>query len=1208
MKRIFKLAIGLFLVTSLFNYGKLWAHEHGDHSDSKLTTPTAFVENKGQWDNQAKYRINIPGGSMFLTNSGFMYNFLSAEDQVKVHSASEEERKNMSIRGHAYRVNFLNPNSASTFKPEDKRPEYSNYFLGADQSKWAGNVAHYNTVTQENLYEGVDLKVYCAQERNIKYDLIVKPGTNPDQIKFTFDGVSPRLLANGTLQIKTSVNEVTEDAPYTYQVIEGKKVTVPSRYKLVKDVVSFEFPEGYNKHYALIIDPNLIFASYSGGTSTSYYAHSATYDAAGNAYIAAVATGSSTGWPVTTGAYQTAASGSYAVTISKLNPAGSALIYATYFGPTSTGTAHPNTLRVSPNNELVMAGTVTTGAQIPTTTGAFQATSGGGDDLYIVKFNQAGSGLVACTYLGGSGNEGARVGTTTAYGTTYGIASNAMNPSEISFDGQGNIWITSNSASTNYPVTANAYQNTLSGGYDAVLTKLNPGLTSVLYSSYFGGSAWDGGIGMEFNNNTNEVVVTGYTASQNFPTTAGVLSSANAGGIDAFVLKVNNLNYQLTASTYMGTSASDVGMRVAFDCGNNVYIAGTTLGSFPVSNTAADGLVANGNIFLAKLSPALTNIVASTRTGANNTSISRILPQAMMVDNCGNILISSLAENMAQNNMPLTADAFQTNARAFYFAAFGPNFSSLEFGSYYGSPSPTSEHFHPGVCRMDPKGIVYVVVCTSIQTYPTTAGSFSPLKQNGSNLDIISFKFDFEAIGLDAASQSGYAGYGSIPHAVRGCKSAFINYTRNGDTTVPMILRFNIINTGANIAINGTDYQQIADSLYFAPYERTKSLEIKPLLVANMPTGQKMAIIESLNPCGCDGAIGTPIRRDTVYILDSIRAGISTPLPAYCPGTQITITGQVDPGLEFSWHPAEFNNNNLVITPTLLTTRDYTLTVTQPGAPATCPAVKKVFHAYVEQYPIIHMPSDTTVCLNDRDSVAIPVTVSPDSVNYLFNWSPATGLRAANLQTNFFKMPPGSYNYAITATTPLANCSTTHNMTINVRPPFELTNVLPASGTVVDYLDEVDMSAQGAVLYTWLPVHKFYDPTLQYATTMPVEEPGTYYVTGVDKYGCRDTVPITLDVRFPYDPVIPNAFTPNGDGKNDFFLIPNGKFQKLHRFEVYNRWGKKVFHTSDPAKGWDGTDIDNSKPCDQGVYTYIITVQLPNKEIKTYKGDVTLIR
>src|SRR5690606_25763206 len=160
-------------------------------------------------------------------------------------------------------------------------------------------------------------------------------------------------------------------------------------------------------------------------------------------------------------------------------------------------------------------------------------------------------------------------------------------------------------------------------------------------------------------------------------------------------------------------------------------------------------------------------------------------------------------------------------------------------------------------------------------------------------------KFDFMVVGLDAEAESGYAGYGSIPHAVRGCKSAFINYTRNGDTTIPMVLRFNIVPPSGTIANNGVDYQYIYDSLYFAPYERHKSLEIKPLLVPNMPTGQKMVVIESLNPCGCDGAMTDVIRRDTVFILDSIRAGISTPLPAYCPGTQITITGDVDPGLEF---------------------------------------------------------------------------------------------------------------------------------------------------------------------------------------------------------------------------------------------------------------------------------------------------------------------
>ncbi|MCY1538864.1 hypothetical protein D9M68_744260 [compost metagenome] len=126
------------------------------------------------------------------------------------------------------------------------------------------------------------------------------------------------------------------------------------------------------------------------------------------------------------------------------------------------------------------------------------------------------------------------------------------------------------------------------------------------------------------------------------------------------------------------------------------------------------------------------------------------------------------------------------------------------------------------------------------------------------------------------------------------------------------------------------------------------------------------------------------------------------------------------------------------------------------------------------------------------------------------------------------------------------------------------------------------------------------------ARTLPVLEPATYSVLGIDEYGCKDTAKIFLDVKYPLDPIMPNAFTPNGDGKNDVFGLTNAKFQKLLRFEVYNRWGQQVFTTIDPLKGWDGTV--EGKDCAQAVYTYIIVVELPDKNIKTYKGDVTLFR
>ncbi|MNU55587.1 hypothetical protein D3C71_446690 [compost metagenome] len=438
-------------------------------------------------------------------------------------------------------------------------------------------------------------------------------------------------------------------------------------------------------------------------------------------------------------------------------------------------------------------------------------------------------------------------------------------------------------------------------------------------------------------------------------------------------------------------------------------------------------------------------------------------------------------------------------------------------------------------------------------------------------------------------------------HTVRGCNPAVIRYKRLGcDTLQPFTFHLQVSGT----AVNGTDYAFIAPTLVVPGGSSTVDLHIQGLLP---PLGSnKYVIIGVLHPDSVvAGASIIPVlKRDTVYILDSLFVNILTPEQAVCPNTTISITAETDPSLSFSWTPVQYNTGSLTITPTLLTTRDFTITVTQPGAPATCPPRRKTYHALVEQYPIISAPSDTIVC--GQDSAVIPVSVYPDSVNYLYNWSPGTGLRATNIGTNFLFRPAGTYPYTITVTTPQAHCVSTHNININVRPPFDLSYVRPQSGTVVEYGKEVDMSAQGAVLYSWFPPGQFYNPDMPVARTLPVLEPATYSVLGIDEYGCKDTAKIFLDVKYPLDPIMPNAFTPNGDGKNDVFGLTNAKFQKLLRFEVYNRWGQQVFTTIDPLKGWDGTV--EGKDCAQAVYTYIIVVELPDKNIKTYKGDVTLFR
>lgn len=1197
MKRIFSLSVAAALALSSF-VG--YAHNHSEHqsSDSK---GISFVENKGQWNVSAKYKAIIPGGEMYITKNGFMYNFYSTKDLDRIHSytCGENSSKganvdNEVVNMHAYAVNFAGANTSSTlsYSGVEKSESYVNYFIGNDASKWASNVSMYSQVTVKNIYQNIDLQVYTSDNsRTVKYDVVVKPNTDPSQVQLAFDGVAPKLNSKGEIVIKTSVNEVIESAPFTYQIINGKKVEVASKYVLKAGKIGFEFPKGFNTAYDLVIDPSLVFYTYSGGLNFSYYSYTSGYDADGNMIVAGDAWGA--GWPTSTGAYQiTYGGGSHETCIMKLAGNGTNMIWATYYGGSSWDL--PHSVWVDDNQDVYIGGTTQSG-NLPMHAQAYDNTLGGTWDVYVCKLNSTGTQLLGSTFLGGSGIEGQQFTWTTTNVTSTNNGS-VNTPVQIYKDKAGSVWIISNSASTDYPVTASAQYATNAGGIDGTITKMNNNLTSILYSTYFGGSLSDGFNSM-VEQSDGTMVMAGITYSSNLPNANG-LQTASGGGQDGFVLRINPVNNLITNLTYLGTTATDHAVGLQVDCGNNVFVLGRTAGAYPVSPGVWN--VPTGAAIIDKLSPTLGARLLSTRV-ANPTGTA-FVPSSFMVDLCGRIYVGGFS---ATAGLYTTADAYQTAHKSFYLIALEANFTDIVYASYFGAT--TGDHNHIGSHRLDPKGFFYHTVCNYDQFTPINPAVYQPSKLTGSlNQDILSFKFDFDAANLDATTQSGYAGYGTIPHAVRGCKSAFINYSRNGDTTVPMVLKFNIVTGTPDMAINGIDYQQISDSIIFNAHERTKALEIKPLLVPNMPTGPKMVIIEALNPCGCDGAIGDPIRRDTVFIQDSIRVSIENPLPAYCPGTQISITADVDAGLNFSWFPVEFNNGSLTINPTLLTTRTYTITATQPGAPATCPPSSKSFTALVEQYPQIHMSTDTTVCI--LDSIAIPVVVGPDSVNYLYNWSPGTGLRATNLQTNYFKMPPGVYNYLITVTTPLANCQSTHNLTINVRPPFKLSNVTPPSGTEVDYMKTVGMSADGAILYTWFPLDKFVDPTLQNPTTLPVEEPGTYYVTGIDQYGCRDTAELFLNVKFPYDPVMPNAFTPNGDGKNDVFKIPNGKFQRIHRFEVYNRWGKRVFNTVDPLSGWNGTDQDNKKLCEQGVYMYVITVELPNKEIKTYKGDVTLIR
>jgi gliding motility-associated-like protein len=185
------------------------------------------------------------------------------------------------------------------------------------------------------------------------------------------------------------------------------------------------------------------------------------------------------------------------------------------------------------------------------------------------------------------------------------------------------------------------------------------------------------------------------------------------------------------------------------------------------------------------------------------------------------------------------------------------------------------------------------------------------------------------------------------------------------------------------------------------------------------------------------------------------------------------------------------------------------------------------------------------------------------------------------------------------------NCISSATEHVIVYPPVVLTDVTESQ--VMPYGGNVQLFAAGALYYLWAPDNgTLSNPNIHNPIAAP-QDSTTYIVTGMNEWGCRDSAYVTITISYDGYGAIPNAFTPNGDGKDDVFRMVNQQFVKLIDFSVFDRWGKLVYHNTYNAKeGWDGKY--NGVPQDMGVYFYSIIIETPDGKNKTFKGDVTLIR
>jgi hypothetical protein len=372
------------------------------------------------------------------------------------------------VESAVVRMKLVGARPPAQWAEREKLPGISNYFLSNDPNKWRTNVQNYGRVVAKGVYRGIDLACYGNQGK-LEYDLIVAPGADSGQVRLAWEGAdSLRVNQEGDLAIATRLGEMVQKKPQVYQEVGSKRVEIETRYQVLPDRrVNYELAR-YDRSLALQIDPVvLVYSTYLGGWGEET-GEGIAVDGAGSAYVTGET--SSSAFPTHSG-YQADQGGSDAF-VTKLTPAGNALIYSTYLGGNNSD--HAYAIAVDGAGSAYVTGQ-TSSLNFPTQL-PYQATlQGPSSDVFVTKLTPAGNALVYSTYLGGNN-----------YDYVHGIA----------VDAAGSAYVTGETYSTNFP-NQSPYQATFrGGGQDVFVTKLTPAGSALVYSTYLGGNRIEYGYGI----------------------------------------------------------------------------------------------------------------------------------------------------------------------------------------------------------------------------------------------------------------------------------------------------------------------------------------------------------------------------------------------------------------------------------------------------------------------------------------------------------------------------------------------------------------------------------------------------------------------------------------------------------------------------------------------------------------------------------------
>ena len=1220
-----------------------------------------FIQNMGQWDHRAYSRASVKSGAIFLCKNQVRYSFLNAKDVESFH-ADPYRIDTSTVHGQAFFLDWINANANSETVYQNQYPEYYNYYIGNDPSQWKSGVNAYSDFTYKNLYPGIDLAL-SAEGSDLEYTYTIQPGADPLSIKIKIKGAESVSVKDGDLCINSQLIKITEKSPNAYQFINEEKVAVPCVFKISNgSIESFEFPKGYDKTKTLIIDPVVVFSTYSGSTVDNW-GFTATYDSIGDGYSGGVVFG--TGFPTTSGAFQQKFAGgtnyylssnpknidlevvgytARDVGILKYAPDGKSLIYATYLGG-KKGNEQPHSMVVDKSNNLVVMGT-TASSDFPVTSNAYSKTLGGETDLFVSKFSADGTKLLASTFVGGSGFDGVNGIDSQPvihnYYVPYATTKLVYNygdqfRGEVVTDPSNNVYVASSSMSSNFPTTSGSFQPHFGGGkQDGVAFKLDSNLHNLVWSTFLGGNQDDAAYSIQVDKKQNAFVCGGTLSPYFFPSGSSYQKSL-AGDVDGYICHIKSDGSGIIRATYFGTSKYDQTYFVQLDQSENVYVYGQTESvSFPVKNVSYSN-PKSGN-FITKFNNGLDSMIFSTVFGSGKGKPD-ISPTAFLVDNCNKVYISgwggelfypTLSRLQYVYNMPITSGAFQSStpdSAAFYVAVFEKNLDTLLYSSYFGAA--TEVHVDGGTSRFDKNGIMYQSVCAGCggtSDFPTTPGAWSRTN-NSTNCNNLLFKVNLEIPTLKAGFEAPLYTCYNVPIIFKNTSIRAVSYLWDfGDGSPKSILEspsHSYSNPGkyltSLVAINPNScvvrdsitrtivvYQKAKAS--YAALEDTCSRTIK----LNQ-TGESNTASWSFGDGGYSDSMtvthiySSPGNYVVKLLVDSGTSCVDTFSRA------LKVTGM---RADFSYSPAVCNPQKInFINSSSGDAKSFKWYIN--GSLKDTTKKPSIHFDTSGNYNIGLLAIDSIGC---KDSVSKSITVykTPKAAfsdtiypcsGKVFVQNKSTGISrfkwyfsdgtTASADSVLHQFPRDTSVDITLVTDSGSVCPDTIKRTLKTN--------LPKAGYAY-FIDTCtgqvlfSNTSIGGASYTWKFDSK--DSGIGKNGIFTYKTKGQYPVklSVVSSSGCTDTITQDINIANSIQKLfIPNVFTPNGDQYNNTFTITGLNPCNKYDLSIYNRWGQLFYHSEGNSFTWDG--IINGVKVPEGVYYYVFH----GKAEGELKGAVTVI-